>query len=503
MWDWHTRRAIMEIRYLGKVNMLKTKLRGMSKKIIVGLAVVMMGIGCFAPMTKVFAEPNVDPVGGEENIDFDIAVTNTSVVAWINNKVVVDDSEGPQSSFVGTIEQAGTTDASETNVLRLQTSFGEPLITEYTINNTTYTESSTGVEVQDDNWTITVPGAAKYTIRGTGDDSVAVPRTIIWTNPNYVPESAEDEEWIQEFKLENGAGYIREIRDLEGNVRDLSEYIGEDNVDRGVNEKGFGWVTVTPGDTVEFEFVPEYGYQLTSIQINGQNIGAATEVNRFSFVMPDTNIHFDAEFTKTDDVVKSNTAKVDSGTINLARGSFESGTAKLEISDATSDITDEQKAKFAENAGDYAISTYLDIDLYNTFYKGTTDETQAWDEQKLELERLATITLKLADGVDGNSVVIIHELHDARGVLTGEYEIIPTTYDPETNTITFRTKSFSNFAIASRTMTEGAAAPDTGYLTTAREDDSAELTYSGIAIVAATVAVLGIARILRKRAMEE
>ena len=33
----------------------------------------------------------------------------------------------------------------------------------------------------------------------------------------------------------------------------------------------------------------------------------------------------------------------------------------------------------------------------------------------------------------------------------GTYEIIPTTYNKETNTITFATTSFSNYAIASKT----------------------------------------------------
>ena len=51
--------------------------------------------------------------------------------------------------------------------------------------------------------------------------------------------------------------------------------------------------------------------------------------------------------------------------------------------------------------------------------------------------------MKLAEGVDGNTVVIVHEKHD------GTYEVIPTTYDEKTHTISFKTSSFSNYAIAS------------------------------------------------------
>lgn len=70
------------------------------------------------------------------------------------------------------------------------------------------------------------------------------------------------------------------------------------------------------------------------------------------------------------------------------------------------------------------------------------DECQEGAEMK-ELIHDATVTLKLAEGVDGNTVVIVHEKHN------GTYEVIPTTYDEKTHTISFKTSSFSNYAIAS------------------------------------------------------
>ena len=73
-----------------------------------------------------------------------------------------------------------------------------------------------------------------------------------------------------------------------------------------------------------------------------------------------------------------------------------------------------------------------------------------------ELNNEATITLQLENGVNGNEVVIVHEKHD------GTYEIIPTTYDSATNTITFKTSSFSNYAIASKTIDTTSTNPQTG-----------------------------------------
>ena len=46
--------------------------------------------------------------------------------------------------------------------------------------------------------------------------------------------------------------------------------------------------------------------------------------------------------------------------------------------------------------------------------------------------------------MDGKKIVIVHEKHD------GTYEILPAIYDSATQTITFETTSFSNYAIAGK-----------------------------------------------------
>ena len=107
-----------------------------------------------------------------------------------------------------------------------------------------------------------------------------------------------------------------------------------------------------------------------------------------------------------------------------------------------------------QNSG-YDISNFVDISLFNTVYKASA--AASWDTQVNELEHKATVTLKLDDGVDGSNFVIIHEKHD------GTYEVIETTYDLETNTISFEVDSFSNYAIASKPV---AGTPNSGVNTT-------------------------------------
>ena len=83
-----------------------------------------------------------------------------------------------------------------------------------------------------------------------------------------------------------------------------------------------------------------------------------------------------------------------------------------------------------------------------------------WSNKIDELDNEATISLKLAEGINANDIVIVHNIHDGE-----EYEIIKIdSYDPETNTITFKTKSFSNYAIATKENKTGITAsnPSTG-----------------------------------------
>ena len=46
--------------------------------------------------------------------------------------------------------------------------------------------------------------------------------------------------------------------------------------------------------------------------------------------------------------------------------------------------------------------------------------------------------------MEGNEAVVVHEKND------GTYEMIPTVYDASSNTVTFKTSSFSNYAVASK-----------------------------------------------------
>ncbi len=88
----------------------------------------------------------------------------------------------------------------------------------------------------------------------------------------------------------------------------------------------------------------------------------------------------------------------------------------------------------------------MNISLNQVLYKGTANDV--WSKELKELNNQATISLSLEGVIDGNEVAVVHEKND------GTYEMIPAIYDSSSNTITFKTSNFSNYAIASKAVLE-------------------------------------------------
>ena len=312
------------------------------------------------------------------------------------------------------------------NKIAIQLAFGDGNIGSVTINGTNMT-LPTGTT---DRAEFEVAPATKYVIVVTKSQDVSnVPKTIIWDSDKTNNPSIKDNEL-----LKNGTIEILDIKDPNGNS------VGLDNVNQDL-DKNNGWASIIPGSKVILKLKPDYGYQLTSITINDEKLIAGKEQSTFEYIMPNTNVHISGIFEKVDDTVNAESDKVKNGTIELGGKEIDTGSVVLSVEDIN--LSKEQITNFEKNANGYNISSYLDISLSQVIYKGT--EESVWKNELKELNNPAKITLKLENGIDGNEVVIVHEKHD------GTYEIIPTTYDSETNTITFSTTSFSNYAIASKT----------------------------------------------------
>ena len=384
------------------------------------------------------------------NIELNATFTGTE------GEIVINNERTPEGrGYNGTLNNAGYTDSNNNNKIVVNTSFGMQPAKKITINGTNYDCNGTySNEYQ-------VPGASSYTITIEADTGAVTPKTIIWANPGATDIDAED------ALIKNGSAKIVAVYDENGNKLNYKDYTnqqeqpdGSKSDEYGLNN-GNGWAVVKPGYKVEFEFTPEYGYQLTKVMANEQTLAPQETANHYTFTMPDTNVHFAATFTKTEDIVKADSDKVSSGSIQLGN-KLDGGTVQLSVSNV--ELSADKIKGFEGAAEGYTVSNYLDIDLYNVFYKGKADSDDVWSNKIDELDKEATISLKLADGLTADDIVIVHNIHDGE-----EYDVIKIdSYDPETNTITFKTKSFSNYAIATKasstetTTTDNSKNPKTG-----------------------------------------
>lgn len=333
---------------------------------------------------------------------------------------------GTEAANIKSIAKGYTTGKIK-NKITIQLAYGDGKIGSVCINGK-YMTLANGTT---DRAEFEVEPAKKYEIIVTkSKDNSNVPKTMIWDSDKTNNPSIKDNEL-----LKNGTIEILDIKDSSGNS------VGLDNVKQDL-DKNNGWASIVPGSKVILRLKPNYGYQLTSITINDKKLEAGEEQSTFEYIMPDTNVHISGIFEKVDDKVNTKSDKVKNGVIELNEKEIDTGTVVLSVEDIN--LSKEQISNFEKNANGYHISSYLNINLSQVIYKG--NQENIWKNELRELNNPTKITLKLEDGIDGNEVIIVHEKHD------GTYEIIPTTYNSETNTITFSTTSFSNYAIASKTV---------------------------------------------------
>ncbi len=220
-----------------------------------------------------------------------------------------------------------------------------------------------------------------------------------------------------------------------------------------VNERdGVGEAQFPIGTKLTVRIIPDAGYQLVDFGINGGVFEPQEEIGTYTFEVEGGPFHLQATIQKVEDAVKTTSKIIKSGSILLGDNeeSMAVGSARLDVGDIKPSET--QVGNFEKTANGYKISDYIDISLFNTVYKGKTSES--WDTEVKDLNDEATITLKLEGVGDNEEVAIVHEKHD------GTYEVIPAVYDAKAGTVTFKTKSFSNYAIATKASTS--SNPKTG-----------------------------------------
>lgn len=284
-------------------------------------------------------------------------------------------------------------------------------------------------------------------------EDVATTAEFSWTRDARVLKS----DWEQDRYVTNGNIRIYSVTDKDGNP-----VISTDNIEtppyysstmekfeEGTDKEYEAYVArFEVGTKVVVEIVPDRGYQLTRFTLSGikSNTNPKGDINTYEFeITRPVTFHLGAVFTEIPDEVDTDRASgVSGGSIStIYAGDVDAGTVALNVEDVTPDSAEQSKFEEMASEGGYTVDQTLSIGVEQRFYKGVENASrdQCW-VQSISQTLTADADIKLnVSGITGSEVEVLHN-HD------GSYEIIPATYS--NGVLSFKTKSFSDFAIVSK-----------------------------------------------------
>ncbi|MFA6748167.1 MAG: hypothetical protein WCR88_10210 [Aminobacterium sp.] len=219
---------------------------------------------------------------------------------------------------------------------------------------------------------------------------------------------------------------------------------------------------ILPGTEVTVELLPNAGYQLTTLELNGTDLTAGENVGYFTFVMPENNLHFRSIFESTEDIINKNSTIISNASVAGSNNLIGNGNLRLSIED----ISDASiKERLDDNVISGNVAAYLNLNLDNVLFKGS--EEDVWADSLTDLGNgYVTITLELGDIELTEDSYIVYEHDGEFYTITGDDVI----YDEVGNTITFNANKFSNYAVVT-------SAPKQNHILKAGENDEFILTF--------------------------
>lgn len=255
--------------------------------------------------------------------------------------------------------------------------------------------------------------------------------------------------------LEHGKAYVIAV---EG-VNDLHSIPFANNPG---DSKG-GHIAVETGKKVTIKLIPDYGYQIAGVRLNGGEtlIPDANNISTFTFVMGDGNVHFKGIFTKVADTISvSGSNAVGQASIQDGSNAAPSGNLRLTVADNKSYNTDSVKNMVQGAASAQAI----DLTLDQIVSKG--DGTN-WENNITEFDKPITLNIELED-YDANYEYTVVRNHD------GDIAELETSVVD--GSISFKTNRFSTYVIvkkAKNSSNQGTTEATTEITTTTATTNSA------------------------------
>lgn len=251
--------------------------------------------------------------------------------------------------------------------------------------------------------------------------SIQIDKNVLTVSWAYDEKTYGEDAW-----LEHGCAQITAIED----VNDFHDIPFANNPG---DEKG-GHIAVETGRKVTIKLIPDYGWQVAGLTLNGGEKLTPDDdnVSTFTFVMGDSNIHLKGLFEKASDEIKidkGNTVK--SVSISNGENAVASGNLALTVSDNTS--YDSQKEQAVAEGAVYVSA--VDFTLQQLVSKGNGS---AWVSDVTEFEKPVTLNVSI-DDYDENYDYIVIRNHN------GEITKLDTTANE--GTISFETNRFSTYVI--------------------------------------------------------
>lgn len=296
---------------------------------------------------------------------------------------------------------------------------------------------------------------APLVLDGSGSQHIQIDKKV-----NTITWAYDDVRYGKDAYLEHGTAEIIAVNGTP--VAKLP--MDPDNFATNAGNKDGGHFAAVPGAKITIKLTPDYGYQLSGVQLNGgATLEAQKEVSTFTFIMPDTSIHFKGIFTKSEDAVVTTGNTVKNAAIANGANAANSGNLELKVSDNT----DYNTAAATALVSDAVAAEAVDLSLNQVVSKGNGTN---WETGITEFEKPITLSLALKD-YDANYDYTVVRNHN------GKLTALDTT--AINGTVSFATNQFSTYVIVKKEKSKtpvystqanaGAGAPQTTFSQTTKE----------------------------------
>lgn len=296
---------------------------------------------------------------------------------------------------------------------------------------------------------------APLVLDGSGSQHIQIDKKV-----NTITWAYDDVRYGKDAYLEHGTAEIIAVNGTP--VAQLPK--DPDNFAANAGNKDGGHFAADPGDKITIKLTPDYGYQLSGVQLNGgATLEAQKDVSTFTFTMPNTSVHFKGIFTKSEDAVVTTGNTVKNAAIANGANAANSGNLELKVSDNTEYNT----AAATALVSDAVAAEAVDLSLNQVVSKGNGTN---WETGITEFEKPITVSLALKD-YDANYDYTVVRNHN------GKLTALDTT--AINGTVSFATNQFSTYVIVKKEKSKtpvysteanaGAGAPQTTFSQTTKE----------------------------------